>query len=320
MTPAQLEYRILQIADQVRDNRPVEDNHVELKATWPVPDYRTARRLAGHANAAQLEPILWIVGLDEKQARIEGASNAELASWWPELQRHFAGVTPSLLHSINVRIGEKVVAALLFDTSRAPFVITVPKTSPFDREVPWREGNKTRSATREDLLRILVPMVRAPKIEVLEAVLRMDEKSHPELAIWSLKVRFYITPTSGDPLYFPFHHTSAAIQIADHRIPLDWNCEILAVRMANRASNLDQSISELIVRGPGLAELTASGETEKNLVGYDVNLRLLATIRSTEGYKTSLEGPLAPQKPDAQSSAVWVLKEGRGDLDAGNDG
>jgi hypothetical protein len=47
MTPAQLEYRVLQIADQVRTNKPVEDSHVELKATWPVPDYKTARRLAG---------------------------------------------------------------------------------------------------------------------------------------------------------------------------------------------------------------------------------------------------------------------------------
>jgi hypothetical protein len=42
--------------------------------------------------------------------------------------------------------------ALLFDTSKVPYVVKVPNS---DRlEVPWREGTRTRSATRFELLRI----------------------------------------------------------------------------------------------------------------------------------------------------------------------
>ena len=312
MTPSQLEYRVLQIADQVRAKKPVEDSHIELKSIWPTPDYKTGRRLAGHANAAQLEPIIWIVGLDETRAAVSGASNQELASWWPELQKHFGGLAPSLLNTINVRIDEQVVVALLFDTSRAPFTITVPNASPFDREVPWREGNKTRSATREDLIRILVPIARAPKVELLQCTVQLNESAQPEHAVWNLLLRFYITPTTADPVYFPFHKISTVVQIADdNQIPAGWNYDLSAVRVERRVSNIDESASELIVRGPGLVQLKANGQTCKNLLGYRLPLELRASIQSTEDQQISLDGYLVPKTPDANSSATWTLKEHR---------
>ena len=53
----------LRIIEQVESGQPNEDYRVELKAQWP--DTReAARRIAGHANAAHGEPILWLIGVD----------------------------------------------------------------------------------------------------------------------------------------------------------------------------------------------------------------------------------------------------------------
>lgn len=54
---------------------------------------------------------------------------------------------------MNIDVDDKTIVALLFETTSAPFVIKVPNS---DRlEIPWREGTRTRSATRAEVLRML---------------------------------------------------------------------------------------------------------------------------------------------------------------------
>ena len=60
------------IADRLKQGHPIEDARVELKTTWPDPK-AAARQIAGHANAAQGEPILWLIGINEKSHQIVGA-------------------------------------------------------------------------------------------------------------------------------------------------------------------------------------------------------------------------------------------------------
>ncbi len=64
MRPADLEAWVLQLIELLDRGARVEDARVELKADWPEPA-RAARRIAGHANAAHGDPILWVIGVDE---------------------------------------------------------------------------------------------------------------------------------------------------------------------------------------------------------------------------------------------------------------
>lgn len=132
--------------------QPTEDSRVELKAAWPDVK-QAARRLTGHANASYGGSILWLIGVDQKAKTVPGANNKELANWYPQLQKEFDGyVAPHLIADVNLSAEGEPVVALLFDTSNAPYVIKVPNT---DRlEAPWREGTRTRSATRNELLRL----------------------------------------------------------------------------------------------------------------------------------------------------------------------
>ena len=49
-----------------------------------------ARRIAAHANAARLEPILWILGVDEKAAVVKGASAIDPAEWYARVTAEFS--------------------------------------------------------------------------------------------------------------------------------------------------------------------------------------------------------------------------------------
>lgn len=148
----------LDIVSRVKSGNRVEDARVELKREWPDCE-KGARRIAGHANSCFGSDILWIIGLDE-DIGITGVEPKELANWWQCTSSYFDGVTPSLTDLI-IYVDDQSLVCLLFETSRPPYVVKNPKfgTSnggPVSLEVPWREGTSVRSATRNDLIRLLV--------------------------------------------------------------------------------------------------------------------------------------------------------------------
>src|SRR5262245_30570385 len=93
-----------------------ESSIVELKREWTFQnDYRkAARRLAGIANAARCQPVIWVVGVDETNGNILGADRNELANWWPQIQSHFDAVYPAMEHNAPFDIEGKTVVALCF--------------------------------------------------------------------------------------------------------------------------------------------------------------------------------------------------------------
>lgn len=172
MKRAEIEARVLSIAERVRMKQPIEDSLIELKASWIEPK-PAARRIAASCNAARGDLVLYVIGIDEERG-IPGVPKEELANWWPRVQAEFDQQVPTLVHDVVVPIGDRTVVALLLDSSGAPFVVRnpvrgTPGCGPIELEVPWREGNATRSARREDLMRILVPVSRLPEIELLGA-------------------------------------------------------------------------------------------------------------------------------------------------------
>src|SRR2546421_7601874 len=153
MLKHQLESWTLEVLDRVTSGNPVEDSRVELKREWPKPT-EAARRIAGHANAAQGEPILWIIGVDDKAQSVIGADRKELADWYPSVVSQFDDVAPEL-QDLAVPYHGATVVALLFETDRAPFLVKNPLGGHIDWEVPWRQGTKTQSIRRTNLIRLL---------------------------------------------------------------------------------------------------------------------------------------------------------------------
>lgn len=163
MRPSQIEAWTLRVLEAIEKRAPTEDSQVELKAEWPDPK-KAARQIAGHANAAHGEPILWLIGVDEKVGGV-GAEREELSKWWPQVESQFDALAPRFV-DLNIPVNGLTVVALLLETDRAPFVVNNPAAN-MDKEVPWREGTRVRSARRADLIKLLEPLERLPEVELL---------------------------------------------------------------------------------------------------------------------------------------------------------
>jgi hypothetical protein len=153
MTKTQIEMWAVQLIDRAVAKHRVEDSRVELKSQWPEA-CDAARRIAGHANAARGEPILWLIGVDEGSGTATGADPLELSNWFEAVKTQFDGVVPALV-DLNIPYNGRTIVGLYFETDRAPFVVrnaAYGKTGggKVTLEMPWRESRSTRSATRLD--------------------------------------------------------------------------------------------------------------------------------------------------------------------------
>jgi hypothetical protein len=83
MNASEVERWALEVLDRVQRSGAQEDDRVEFKRDAIDPT-KLARRLAGHANAARAEWILWIFGVDEKEGFV-GTSSLEWSSLWPQV-------------------------------------------------------------------------------------------------------------------------------------------------------------------------------------------------------------------------------------------
>lgn len=201
------------IIEQVKASHNVEDDYVELKSDWMTGDsFKIARRLAAHANAARGQDILWIFGIDE-DSKICGVDKQEYSNWWNSVASHFDGISPTPYYICSVY--EKVnVASVGFSTLRRPFVVKNPeygktKGVVAQREVPWREGTGTRSATRNDLIALMQPVYKLPKVEILKASLLVNVENHtkntPNKLISYLGINFYLLPIEIERIAIPYH-------------------------------------------------------------------------------------------------------------------
>jgi len=160
MKPQEVEFWAREIIEVVIAKKRVEESRVELKAAWINAD-RAAPRLAGHANAARGENILWLMGVDDRNGTVTGVGSQECGSWFRGAEKYFDGSAPRLLVDVNVRVEDKTVVALYFETAfGAPYVVKNPSGGYPEFTVPWRVGTDIRAARREDLLRVLVPIRR----------------------------------------------------------------------------------------------------------------------------------------------------------------
>jgi hypothetical protein len=219
MNPRQIESWALRVLDCVKNGQPNEDFLVELKTEWPTDYNKVARRIAGHANAARGEKILWLIGVDEKQKEVKGAdTSVDLANWYSTLTSQFDELSPSVT-PLNIPFDDVVVVALLFETERAPFLVKNASGGAVSREVPWREHTSTRSARRADLIRLLAPLELLPEISLLgdiKLTARLEGKDsvgNHHFGGLSLAAEMYIVPRNGNRIVIPFHQCSVEFEI-----------------------------------------------------------------------------------------------------------
>lgn len=170
-----LEARVIGIAEAALAGRQIEDDRVELKASWPEAGHKTARQIAGHANASGGEPILWVIGLDERRRRLGDASGVEPADWWARIESWFDQQGPEVRFLVVNLGGGKQVSALQFTTDRAPYLVSTKDGGQVQREVPWRAGNSTRTAHRHEILRSLVAEATVPQLELIECEIELRQ-------------------------------------------------------------------------------------------------------------------------------------------------
>jgi hypothetical protein len=99
------------------------------------------------------------LGVDE-DAGFVGVEGLEWSLLWPQIQSHFEGAAVPEPVIAAIEWEGKGGYAVAFEMTLAPFVVKnpvfgSPGGGPCEREVPWRVGTRTKTATRTDLLLIV---------------------------------------------------------------------------------------------------------------------------------------------------------------------
>lgn len=208
----------LRVVDAVRAGQHIEDARVELKAIWPDP-IKSARRLTGHLNASRGDDVLWLIGLDEKRG-VVGAAAADTAMWWASVAAEFVDVVPTPTDVAAVTTDGPVIVALHFTSEAAPYVVRNPAHGTagnvVEREVPWREATGVRSVRRSDLVRLLLPQVQTPRVEVLSASASVTQDRHNKIgglpaAEWNVWVSLYFEIDLGASVVIPWHRVAMTL-------------------------------------------------------------------------------------------------------------
>ncbi|MCX5653704.1 MAG: hypothetical protein NTY65_03515 [Planctomycetota bacterium] len=323
-----LESKVLDIIKSVKERTFSEDSWVELKREWPTDRLKAARILAGQANAAQGQPILWVIGLDE-EAGVIGAEHAELADWFPQVKKHFDGVWPELQHNLWIPTETGTVVALVFETDRAPYMINF-ENGP--REVPWRVGNSIRSASRRELLGLLSPLQSLPEFEVLSCRMRseFDNSGRESSMVFDVNMGLYASLQLGQRVVVPFHRCRCWLEI-EGILPRSICAEVTLtppnVRRVYAGYTVLRAITdppeydsltigatatEAIISGPGAIYLRALFPSRAVVscpfLGHDARVEVslgLALI----GREVKLVAPLKYSQQNDDGSHTWLRAE-----------
>ncbi|OUC14677.1 MAG: hypothetical protein B0A82_10095 [Alkalinema sp. CACIAM 70d] len=278
MNSRQIESWALRIIDCVKSGQPNEDFLVELKRDWISAD-KAARRIAGHANAARGEQILWLIGIDEKSGPL-GVDANELANWYRQVESYFSELAPKMT-PLNIPVDGVVIVALLFETDRAPFLVRNPaygaqKGECIELEIPWRANTSIRSARRSDIIKLLTPLEVLPTPELLDIQLKLTRQGkdsfgnhHDEKC--ELFAELYITPSDKNRVVIPFHRCHIDFDIPDsisftssevrlYPTP-SLDPYLIFDRTRNREPSsltIQSTAYEIIIHGPGKISLQAT--------------------------------------------------------------
>lgn len=221
-SPGQIELRAMKVLEQLKRGEFREDSRVELKREL-ADEYKTARRIAGHCNASRGDMVLWIIGADEEQG-VVGWNAPDFAEYLPKVWSYFSDGYPSCTE-ISFLFDGLPCVALAFSTSRAPYLVRNPscgseKGVVIEREIPWRDGTRIRTAKRDEVMRLLLDHTLTPQIEFFGGYVSraefVDASRPPAMgeALLNLQIEFYAMPRDELSVVIPLHRISA--KLTDH--------------------------------------------------------------------------------------------------------
>ncbi|BCW62817.1 hypothetical protein [Arthrobacter sp. StoSoilB22] len=306
MRSIDLEARVISAVDRIRAGQLVEHDLVECKREWP--EDNKARQLAGSLNRAGGDPVIYIIGIDEKTGLLHDVSGTDILDWWGQMTPKFDQLPPEMIRHLSVAVGEGAehVIAVAFASDRAPYVVKTGSAKP-SLEVPMREGTGTRTARRDELLRLLIPSITVPRAVVLEAVLTMekylpatdrsiplphnDGTGHQQEIYTFGSVRIYVEHNGKDLVSFPAHGMRGRIVVGD-------NSFALRVRQSREGTSAEPSrnltpvtvqYDGVTVNGPGavsvdveVADIHPAGATpfeRADNVRFEIELEVLHSVR-----------------------------------------
>ncbi|MDQ0634400.1 hypothetical protein QFZ40_002309 [Arthrobacter pascens] len=209
MRAIDLEARVISAIDRIRAGELVEHDLIECKRDWPQES--KARQLAGSLNRAGGDPVIYIIGIHEKSRDVHDVSGTDVLDWWGQMTPKFDQLPPEMVRHISVPVGDggKHVVAVAFASDRAPYLVKTGNANP-SLEVPMREGTGTRTARRDELLRILIPTVRLPQTLVLYVNLRANyyppgTTGRDQRMEVTGQLRLYVEHNSGSIVTLPAH-------------------------------------------------------------------------------------------------------------------
>jgi hypothetical protein len=196
---------------------------------------------------------------------------------------------------VNVPYEGRTVAALCFETDRAPYVVNVSEQGPTNREVPWREATRVRSARREELLRLLVPALREPEIEILKA----EYEAQSPWGAGRFDCELYVIPRTTERLCIPMHRCSGELITESSRFPL----LDLSPTESPQGAMIQVSPHQAVLTGPGRLRLIADVAPTAELTEP---LRVMLNIGIIElDHHLSIEMALVPRNPGQDKR--WLL-------------
>lgn len=219
-----------EIIEKVAKKSLVEDDLIEFKREWIKP-HKAARRIAAHANAARGQDILWLVGVDPDAADpFFELRESKPDEWFAQIKGFFAdGHFPGFRY-FHVGWGDKVLYAIVFDTSEFPFLISLKRYNQAEQkaegvaenELPWREGTSVRSAKRTEILSLLHKLPPLPTFEVLLAKCSFSELKIGVKPSCRLELKFYAMPPTGQQPVVPRHRIRCVLERPNGE-PLEYN-------------------------------------------------------------------------------------------------
>jgi hypothetical protein len=288
MRRAEFEAVVIAAVDTVRSGVRLEDDRFELKRSWPTRD--KARQLAGGANRANGEDLIYIIGIDETDGSLHSVADVEPADWWAQMKSAFDDVAPDLEIHMTVAIGDnESVVGLLFATDQAPYAVKVTGRDPIIREVPMREGTGTRSTYRRELLRLLLPSIRTPQLTLVGATLTLRAAHRPSgedpYLMMSLRSAVYFEYVQQQPLFFPSHSSRAILSGGG----ASWETDMFLITGSRASADIQPFRPNVLgdglqLAGPGLVQVSALWKTP---------LEDLSLMAGTEEWVTRLVFPIA---------------------------
>lgn len=226
MRAIDLETRVLAAVERIRNGEKIENDLIECKRGWPSDN--KARQLAGSLNRAAGDPVIYVIGIDEKDGSIHDTSDTDILDWWNQIVGQFDQVPAEMVRHIDVPINAtESVVGIAFSSDRAPYLVKTGSARP-SLEIPMREGTGTRTARRDEVMRMLAPALRVPTVTVLESdfaashhpAIVPDENSfnkyqrEESVGVFGT-TEFFVEHDGRDLVTLPAHSMSGVMEIGD---------------------------------------------------------------------------------------------------------